>query len=808
MTVRSVRNNNPGNIEMGSSQWVGATPGTDSRFETFATPEHGVRAMTKTLYTYQDRHRLSTVNQMISRWAPPSENNTNAYASHVASAMGVDPNQPVDLRNNPQLAERMVSAMIREEGGAEASTYFNPDVVAGGVALANNQTPPPPRTQEEDPILSETTGTVGVDPETGDLVEYGVEPVNRNVATGFDGSKVQENWLSTVNLGTYKWTLYLVKSSVWNSPESLNNDTSVLNAGNALIIAETGVDSTFNIENMLMLTRLIESSGDNSAALGTFQFDLIETMGFTFVDRLLVFQKSFFPSGGIPNALFVLKLEFLGKDEYTDKSIKWPGQSMFYPCTFQTINATVDGGGSKYNIIAMNSPMSASQHATVAIDLNVQGVDTIQSFATELSLQLNEHERVIRADARNQVTGPPPVRKTWRVEFDASATNASLPDASGQSFNLAAQSFGTTADQASAGMLSANTDDPNYRDATINSDTNIANYVTMLFTRNCPGFAVYARYHSENSIKSPFINTEVEITHGDGVDPTTFEREKEIIVKIGIIWTYTARPDNPQRAIEQATNSAYQNERFGQLPIAKAYRYNYSGETTELIDFQLEYNNLFVVAQDPGFATRYEEPSGSHGSAIVNSTTQSNLAEVSDLNTTASRISNATYLSDVKIDQDDIVIEIPSYSFQLLGGNLQNANDHSAGNTDGINAVRDLMYAGRSADFLDVEFQIRGDPYWMGTPGAISYGTTETLLEYARADSLIAFTNFHPKEAMMEPGYRGKADMDLASSGVYRITDVESRFQQGQFVQTLKGFRDTRTTASLVKNHLANLTSE
>jgi len=806
MTVRSVRNNNPGNIDRGSSQWEGAVPGNDSRFETFATPEHGVRAMTKTLYTYQDRHRLSTVNQMVSRWAPPTENNTAAYVNSVASAMGVDPNQPVDLRSNPELAERMITSMIRHEGGAEASTYFNDDVVAGGIALANN-TAPPSNTGEQTAADAENPDQL--DPRGPDQIVPDTT-VNRNTApvTGFSSTKLQENWLSTVNLGTYKWTLYLVKSNVWNSPESLNNDTAVLNAGNALIVAETGVDSTFNIENMLMLTRLIESAGDNSAALGTFQFDLIETMGFTFVDRLLVFQKSFFPSGGIPNALFVLKLEFLGKDSYTDKPVKWPGQSMFYPCTFQTINATVDGGGSKYNIIAMNSPMSASQHATIAVDLNVQGVDTIESFATELELQLNNHEREIRSDARNQVSGPPPVRKTWKVEFDASATNANLPDANGQAFNLANQSFGTTADQASAGMLSANTEDPNYRDATINSDTNIANYVTMLFTRNCPGFAAYARYHSENSIKSPFINTEVEIKHGDGVDSTTFEREKEIIVTVGIIWTYTARPDNPQRAVEQATSSSYQNERFGQLPIAKSYRYNYSGETTELIDFTLEYNNLFVVAQDPGFATRYEEPTGSHGSAIVNNTTQTPNAEVSEGNTTASRISSATYLSDVKIDQDDIVIEIPSYSFQLLGGNLQNANDQSAGNVDGINAVRDLMYAGRSADFLDIEFQIRGDPFWMGTPGAISYGTTETLLEYARADSLIAFVNYHPKEAMMEPGYRGKADMDLASSGVYRVTDVESRFQNGSFVQTLKGFRDTRTTASLVKNHLANLTSE
>ena len=37
MTVRSVRSNNPGNIESNSTAWVGKT-GDDGRFVTFATP--------------------------------------------------------------------------------------------------------------------------------------------------------------------------------------------------------------------------------------------------------------------------------------------------------------------------------------------------------------------------------------------------------------------------------------------------------------------------------------------------------------------------------------------------------------------------------------------------------------------------------------------------------------------------------------------------------------------------------------------------------------------------------------------------
>ena len=73
--------------------------------------------MGKTLETYQNKHGLTTVNDMINRWAPPNENNTTNYANFVAQRMGVDPNQSIDLSENPELAEKMVTAMIRMEGG-------------------------------------------------------------------------------------------------------------------------------------------------------------------------------------------------------------------------------------------------------------------------------------------------------------------------------------------------------------------------------------------------------------------------------------------------------------------------------------------------------------------------------------------------------------------------------------------------------------------------------------------------------------------------------------------------------------------
>ena len=78
MAVRSVRNNNPGNIRTNSTNWVGKV-GDDGSFVNFATKEQGVRALAKTLETYQNKHKLETTAQVIGRWAPPNENDTQGY---------------------------------------------------------------------------------------------------------------------------------------------------------------------------------------------------------------------------------------------------------------------------------------------------------------------------------------------------------------------------------------------------------------------------------------------------------------------------------------------------------------------------------------------------------------------------------------------------------------------------------------------------------------------------------------------------------------------------------------------------------
>jgi predicted secreted protein len=128
---RGLRNNNPGNIEYGDfAKGRGAT-GTDGRFAKFNNPAQGVQAMAALLRSYQGRG-LSTVREMIDRWNPKSDGQPKNYVSDVAKAMGIAPDQPFDFGSNPELASRMIAAMIQQENGRNPYTPKDILSVLGG----------------------------------------------------------------------------------------------------------------------------------------------------------------------------------------------------------------------------------------------------------------------------------------------------------------------------------------------------------------------------------------------------------------------------------------------------------------------------------------------------------------------------------------------------------------------------------------------------------------------------------------------------------------------------------------------------
>lgn len=126
---RGYRNNNPLNIRISNSNWIGkVSPNTDGTFEQFENMGYGFRAALKLLRNYIDQ-RHNTIQKMISRWAPTNENNTTGYINTVSSKTGITPTEIIS-KNDKHSLTAIIKAMAYVENGS----YYNnidTDIEAG-----------------------------------------------------------------------------------------------------------------------------------------------------------------------------------------------------------------------------------------------------------------------------------------------------------------------------------------------------------------------------------------------------------------------------------------------------------------------------------------------------------------------------------------------------------------------------------------------------------------------------------------------------------------------------------------------------
>lgn len=118
---RGIRNNNPGNVDYhpSSDPWLGlADPPSDGRFCRFTDVKFGIRVIAKLLKAYQKYHNCKSVRDIINRWAPPVENNTNEYVAHVAQKIGVSPDETISVIQ-PKVMRELVKAIIQHENGQQ-----------------------------------------------------------------------------------------------------------------------------------------------------------------------------------------------------------------------------------------------------------------------------------------------------------------------------------------------------------------------------------------------------------------------------------------------------------------------------------------------------------------------------------------------------------------------------------------------------------------------------------------------------------------------------------------------------------------
>lgn len=788
------RNYNPLNIRATDTDWLGKT-GSNKGFEVFSNPEYGYRAAAKNLYTSNTKYNNRSVRDLITRWAPPNENNTEKYIDVVSTDLGVDPDADLgNLESNPELTKKLLKSMTKMEG---ANNNFNDKHIENGVALANGKEPSEIKFEKRPEDGSFNEGAEGEivdgeetdeDIEVKERTEDKKKTVNRRLQETKLANKVSGNWMSSVDSPTYKWTLYIVNSEVFNKPELLEgSDSSAINKGQALIIAETGVTSEFAIDNVAMIQTVIPGQAHGNTTPGIIQFDLMEPLGFTFLDRILKAGIALGRPANLPSQHYVMRLEFVGRDPETGASIKYPN-TFFYPIKINQVRSQTGPEGTRYNIIAFSLIKHAQTEAVTSTDLTVKDISTVQTFVEGLEKSFNQAE-ADKLSPTDQKNGLKPAKQI-KILFADSTRIVGDKDAGIDSFNLKLKPWASTANADKGSGQSTSMDNVDAREAMVNAKTALAPYIQKQIQANCPAFATYVKEAKKKLGVVYSIHVEPKIEYGSAPEyAQTSESTVQVEAKL-ITFTIHVRTDETTPSLdekdhkEKFVDTKYQVNRIKNLTLAKSYSYLYSGLNNEVLNYQIDVEQLYVTSKIPLDGIYHAD-----GREQFTPTTP----------TKVTRFLDEVPYNDMGNDFNDIV----QYASSPLGVEEQQKNETD--NSDAMYAQRLQALAVRSMDAINFNIEIKGDPFWQGNTFKAHVQGKDTSPNISNTSLLISLLNYNPNpEDLLERQVRGPVDM--ISTGVYSVRSVESRFQSGRFTQNLLGFKDTNTNPALVLNQIIQIT--
>jgi len=619
-------------------------------------------------------------------------------------------------------------------------------------------------------------------------------------------SSVTDNWISTVNSGTYKFTLYIVNSEVYNDPTVLgNNDTAALNSGKALVIAESGVTGAFSIENVIIQSTLNPGNTTGNTTPTGFVFDIYEPLGFSLLDKILTTGIRMGKPSNLTSQSYVLKLEFQGRDQTTGGSKKYPG-IFLYNLRISNIKASLGPAGAKYFCVAQSLIRSAMQETVTKIDLVVRDIKDVNTFASGLQSALNASEKSLLSPTE-QAKGDQPARE-YEVRLGNSTNITSDKMLGVDKFDLATAPWAGATDSGAGSGQPISLSNVDLRETPINTETQLTSKITEAIELNVPTWSNYVLKQQKDTFHVPYVYVTLEERLlGDEDNNSNLERIKVIItINVGSDVTTPKALATDQKKLQ--TTPSIQTKRFNILPIAKKYNYLYTGENTEVIDFQIDIENLFAVAKAPAAGIYYADNSQQFTSTEVTPVTKVNGGlGVNRTNSQGQLAPADKFLSDVELARINVNQTVPYTAMPSSSAKQQVSETMET--SDRIASHMAAQLARRDGDTQNINMEIKGDPFWMGTPDAFVAGAAgmtgpSTAIDFRGMNTMIAFLNYQANEKdLLIKQQRGP--VDFISTGVYKVTRVESKFQMGQFTQTLDAYKDNNTNAYLVLDSLINI---
>ena len=122
-----LKQNNPGNIRPGQN-YTGEIPSTNG-FSAFKTMDYGIRAYFMNLHAAIVKHNRTCIQEYITAYAPPSENDTQRYIDEMCKGTGLIPSDTIPLDSDSLRLFARVQFTIEDE--ASVSGVSDADISYG-----------------------------------------------------------------------------------------------------------------------------------------------------------------------------------------------------------------------------------------------------------------------------------------------------------------------------------------------------------------------------------------------------------------------------------------------------------------------------------------------------------------------------------------------------------------------------------------------------------------------------------------------------------------------------------------------------
>jgi len=250
--------------------------------------------------------------------------------------------------------------------------------------------------------------------------------------------------------------------------------------------------------------------------------------------------------------------------------------------------------------------------------------------------------------------------------------------------------------------------------------------------------------------------------------------------------------------------------------LRKAYYWLYTGKNIEVLNFNFSLDNLYYVATDVYMNSNLGERAATAGRGRVDvAGSKHTTTREESLN---GKPANPTdFMSGPEFDETKIEEYIedmhlfagtrlhegpfarPSFIPDVIPKDL--IYGIGAGGAPGVKDPGRIVYNINSGDMMELQLQIRGDPFWLGHTGSGSKNIPEDKFAPWSKGANYLYIEFKVPYDGVDPE-SGQMALSVANtiSGIYFITNVQSNFSDGQFVQSLTGYLDIHFGLTQVRN--------